>query len=559
MRANQFLANAHSHDSHTWNGAVSHASSGCSVLDYFSKAGSYRNRQLQEVAADMAAIFGQDEMKAMKTVLYNRTVTRKPVGFGGSITDEPQRGQGVKDEFVKSLAWLESNRADLFSKNLWLVPLLGSWSDLWYDSPSTGYFHYSNPSLVFPLVADAIQNSEYHRAMVAKHLPKIRSRSNTKTQRHVRLNNWARQFCNYMGWSERDYRKFKSNPENKAHDFQRVMCDGKWNQLDFNKISGKALFNLVARKGKDKQNAIERHGLTNKYISWIKSKPVAKFTGYVYEIYKKVREKGYRGNVSEMEKHTFDAQFNQLLELAKENVNPDLLENGVLCALDTSGSMGSQVDNHGTTALDVCVSLGIFFSSLLKGHFHNHVIAYSDQSKFFRFSGESFCDKVQQVDKAGWWMGGTNFQSVIDEIVRLRRSKPHIPVRDYPKVLLVVSDMQFNPVAGASMWDSYRGRNLAKDTQTNYEAAMQKLRAVGLPDMTIIWWHVNGRFTKDSPVKMDDAGTVLISGFDASIVTTILGGTEEVYDPTTGQKRKLTPEEQMDRALDQQLLNMIEV
>ena len=40
-------------------------------------------------------------------------------------------------------------------------------------------------------------------------------------------------------------------------------------------------------------------------------------------------------------------------------------------------------------------------------------------------------------------MGSTNFQSVVDEIVRIRKSNPNIPLEDYPSTLLVVSDMQF--------------------------------------------------------------------------------------------------------------------
>jgi hypothetical protein len=88
---------------------------------------------------------------------------------------------------------------------------------------------------------------------------------------------------------------------------------------------------------------------------------------------------------------------------------------------------------------------------------------------------------------------------------------------------------------------------------------MQKLRAVGLPDMTIIWWQVNGQFTGDVPSTMFDNGTVLISGFDGAIVTTLLGGMEEVVDKVTGEKRKRTPEEMMELALDQEILNKIKV
>jgi hypothetical protein len=58
---------------------------------------------------------------------------------------------------------------------------------------------------------------------------------------------------------------------------------------------------------------------------------------------------------------------------------------------------------------------------------------------------------------------------------------------------------------------------------------------------------------------MFDPGTVLISGFDGAIITTLLGGMEEVVDKVTGEKRKRTPDEMMELALDQEILNKIKV
>jgi hypothetical protein len=546
---NMFLNTLGTKDALTWNQAISNSTTGVTTLDYFAKCGSYRGRTPIEVCQDMAAIFGSDPVTAMKIVMYNRMITRKVKGFQNE-TETVQRGQGQKDEFIKSLAWLENNEPESLYNNLWLVPVVGTWKDLWYDSAATGFHYYINPEKVYELVRVGLQ-SEYHRALIAKYLPKIRSRRNIKNDRHRRLNAWARGLCEHLGWTEAQYRKFKSNPENSAHTFQRLMCEGDWNNLDFNTISGKALFNLINQKGKDRKNVIERHGLENEYLKWIKKQPVAKFTGYPYELYLAAKNTGR----SLIEKHTFDKQFNELLKKAQDSVSPDLLSKGVLCALDTSGSMG-YMGHYGAGTnvqpIDICIGLGIYFASLLQGYFHNHVIMFSDSSgwgndkptHFKKLTGESFCGKCDQIASAGTAWGGTNFQSVIDEIVRVRRQNPNIPVEDFPQVLLVVSDMQFNPTG---------------TTETNYEAAMRKLRAVGLPDMTIIWWNVNGRFSGDFASTNMDPGTVLISGFDGAIVTSILGGTEEIIDEKTGEKRKPTPEEVMQMALDQEILNRIEV
>lgn len=528
MTMNKFANALTSKDARTANNAVSHSTSGNSVLDYFSKAGSYRNRPVEEVYADLATAWGDDAELALKLVFYNRMVTRKPIDFAGRY-DNVHRGQGNKDEFVKSLQWLEEAHPETLYRNLWLVPSVGRWSDLWYDSPATGYFHYTNTSYVFPLLKKGLRN-EYHRGLIAKYLPKIRSRRNTTNDRHRRKNSWARALCEYMGWSEKDYRKFKSDSENSAHLWQRLMCGGDWDEIDFNLIPGKALTQFVSG------NVLQRHGLEDKYVEWIKSQPVAKFNGYPYELFVKVNSRRLKLSVSE--RYTYNKQFEQLIETAKDSINPDLLRRGVFCALDTSSSMTWDDLGNGLTPYDVCLSLGIYFSSLLEGHFKNHVIAFDTKSVIRQINADNFVDKVNQIHNLGGW-GSTNFQSVIDEIVRVRRTNPDIPVEDYPEVLLVVSDMQFNPT---------------RTMETNHEAAMRKLREVGLPEMTIIWWQVNGRYGNDVPSKMNDSGTVLVSGFDGAIVTSILG-CEDVVDEETGEVRKANPYEQMVNALDQDLLN----
>lgn len=536
---NSFIDAIQPNNARTWNGAISNSTSGVSTLDYFAKCGSYRGRSFSEVSADMASIFGEDPETSLKIIFYNRLITRKVRGFRHE-TESVQRGQGQRDEFIKSLAWLENNYPDLLYKNLWLVPLVGTWRDLFYDSAASGVYYYFMPEVVYQLIEAGLM-IPYHRSLIAKYLPKIRSRSNIKCERHQRLNTWARGLCQYMEWTEKEYRHFKSDPENTAHDFQRKMCNQDWNSLDFNTVSGKALFNLLSHTGKDGLNTIQRHGIEDKYIDWIKKQPVAKFTGYPYELFQAAK-----GERNLAQKYTYDRQFDGLLEKAKDSVAPELLDKGVLCALDTSASMGCMHyydRSDRIQPIDVCVGLGLYFSSLLQGHFHNHVIMFDIKSRFKRLRGESFCDKVDQIAKDSVAWGSTNFQSVIDEICRVRYQNPDIPVEDYPQVLLVVSDMQFNQ---------------SSTINTNYQHAMRKLREAGLPDMTIIWWQVNGRFTGDVPSTNFDPGTVLISGFDGAIVTTLLGGMEEVVDQKTGQKRKPTPKEMMDKALDQEILNKIE-
>ena len=160
MKRSRFLEAAKTKDSFTWNGAVSHSTTGVSCLDYFAKCGSYRGRTVTEVNTDMASIFGEDPETALRILFYNRMITRKITAFKGEKTETVQRGQGCRDEFIKSLAWVDNNYPDLLYKNLWAVPLVGSWKDLWYDSP-LGFYYYINKDQVYRLVKRASTHIYY--------------------------------------------------------------------------------------------------------------------------------------------------------------------------------------------------------------------------------------------------------------------------------------------------------------------------------------------------------------------------------------------------------------
>jgi hypothetical protein len=141
--------------------------------------------------------------------------------------------------------------------------------------------------------------------------------------------------------------------------------------------------------------------------------------------------------------------------------------------------------------------------------------------------------------------GGTNFQSIVNEIIRIRTSRPNIPLNDYPTTLLVVSDMQFNNCGNS----------------TNYEVMKRKLYSVFpaefVDSMKFIWWQVNGRRVKDVPATLDDGGCYFISGFDGSLVTLLLGAEAQIIDEKTGEKRTPTMEELMEIAMNQEILQLV--
>lgn len=526
MNNNLFLTAIRQYDTYTENGAVSNSTTGNALVDYFAKCATYRRRKDEEVFADISAIWAESPKITLQIVFYLRIITRKTKGFFNSET--VQRGQGNRSEFRSAIKWLSKYQPDIFYQNLWLIPIAGVWKDLWHK----GLIEVLDRQQIYELIKRGLAD-EYNKELLAKYLPRIRSNSNIKSERHHQLNKFAYGLCKFLGWTPTDYRLFKAGGN--AHKFQQLCCSGLWDQLEFKSISGRALFNLVNHIGRDGKRTLERHGQEERYLEWIKQQPVAKFTGYVYELMSVVNTK-----MGLAQRYTIDKQFEGLLETANQN-NNGISEN-VWCALDTSGSMNAKVAD--TTAFDICVSLGIYFSSLNTGAFKDYVVMFDSVSKVMKLSG-SFTDKAMQIKNAETAWGNTNFQSVIDEIIRVRKSNPNIPVSDFPSTLLVISDLQFDIAT-------------EENDTTNYEAMMQKLSEVGLPNIKVIWWYVTGR-KDDFPSTINDRGVSIIGGFDGSVISLILGGESTVTDIKTGETLQLNVFENMLKALDQELLKQVKI
>ena len=526
---NLFLKAVGHHNTVTENGAVSNSSMGSAIADQFGKAANYRNRNYDDVSLDQEVLWKENAENALRFPFYLRMVTRKIKVNDGFVTDKVQNGQGVRDESFKRLLWLAKNHNDIFWKNIWVLPLVGSWKDLFqlmhYDVVlGTNAIDRKN---MFILLKEGIACPE-HVELIKKYMPRIKSYSKLKTDWTINMNEIAKEFASFMGWTAQEYNKFKASGI--AHNFQKEICGGMYENINWNAIPGRALNLLINGK------FLENHGLVDSYTKWLEKQPVAKYTGYVYELANAFNAS--RNRLPLYKKFTLDKQFQSLIETAQADGK---IKENVWCALDTSGSMTWNALDGKTTALDICMSLGIFFSTLNQGAFHKNVIMFDNISRIKQLNG-SFTDMMSQIPMDAW--GGTNFQSVVNEIVRVRTNNPNIPLEDYPSTLLIVSDMQFNPVGG--------------NVETNYEAMKRKLREVFptefVDSMKFIWWNVTSR-NNDYPTRLEDGGCYVLSGFDGSVVNLILQKDEKEKTAKTPK----TMEELIEAALTQEILLQVKL
>lgn len=538
IKANTLGAGANG--ARTENGAISYDTFGTALLDQFGKAGVYRGRDINDVWSDQNILWSENPEFALKFPFYLRLITRQSNITGQGKTEKVQRGVGARDEAFKRLLWIAKYHPEEFYRNLWLLPVVGSWKDLWVLLSFDGANEYLDESKFFEVIAEGI-NDPSHKDLVKKYMPRIRSSKKCTTAWAMKTNSLAKRFADAAGWSYKDYRTYKTSGE--AHTFQKIICKGLYSNIDWKTIPGKALLNLVSGK------FLNNHNLEDTYYNWIKTQPVAKFNGYAFELGRKLGNSKYEFNkTSRVTRITVDKQFDGLIATASKDGGA--IQGNVLCALDTSGSMnGPALDDAGTTPFHVCISLGIYFSELNQGAFHNTVAMFDDTSRLLKLKGKTFSDKWNEIISQNTAWGSTNFQSVIDLIVNTRKNHPEIALEDFPSTLVVVSDMQFNPST------SYYNR---VSEQTNYETAMAKLHSVFpsefVDNFKIIWWHCSNRKTSDFPSTMENGGTYMMSGYDGSIVSFLLGGEMAVKTP---DKKMPSMEDIVQAAFNQEVLTLI--
>jgi hypothetical protein len=93
--------------------------------------------------------------------------------------------------------------------------------------------------------------------------------------------------------------------------------------------------------------------------------------------------------------------------------------------------------------------------------------------------------------------------------------KGKVPQEDMPSMLLILSDMQFN--ACVEHDDSAMEMIARQFTSNGYEVPK------------VVFWNINS--SDNVPVKHDESGVALVSGFSPSIVKAILAADTSEFTP----------------------------
>lgn len=446
----------------TTNGMKALQSTLSNTTDLFFKIGASRGK---DITAQFAKAYAEDREMSLRVAQWARDV---------------RGGAGERELFRQVLKWLEKNHKDEFVNTRLLknVAEIGRWDDLLIFEDEMV------KSIAFRMIAEALGDGN---GLCAKWMP----RKGPK----------ALELRSFLGWSPKFYRK-RLVELTKVVETQ--MCAKEFDSINFSHVPSLAMSRYSKAFGKNAPDAFTAYKEALK-----KGDPkVAKVNAgavYPYDIVKNVK----RGDAA-----LADEQWKAL---------PNFIgDASILPIVDVSDSMTCKAGGHQSksdvTCLDVAVSLGLYCADKNTGPFKDVFLTFSNRPKFQTVTG-TLSQKVRKMERSDWEMS-TNLHAAFDEILRVSISN-NVAREDMPKVLLIMSDMQFNCCTG------YDDRAIQMIRRKYNDADYE------MPN--VVFWNINAY--ENVPVRFDEKGTALVSGFSPSIMKAVLAADMNAMTPEAVMKK----------------------
>ncbi|MEC0031190.1 DUF2828 family protein [Bacillus cereus] len=450
--------NAETNLTRTENGALAHKSTDSYLLDFFAQGGAMRNRSDMDIITMFSKAFAEDELLALRTLFYFRDI---------------REGQGERNTFKVVIKYLADTYPHILVKNLELVPVYGRWDDM-YALIDTQL----QSQALSVMKRQFLLDIESDRPSLLGKWLKSENASSKETQRLAAITRKA------FGLTSKSYRKSLSLLRKRIDIVESKMSSNQWENIEYGK--------LPSRAGMIYRNAFYRQD-EERYDAYVQSltKGEAKInanTLYPHEIVSKV----WSMSSYDRQAALFDAMWKSLPDYIG-----DRKENS-LAMVDVSGSM------YGTP-ITVSIALGLYLAERNKGNFHNHFMTFSERPQMQKVVGNTIADKVANMRRADW-----GYSTDIEKAFNLLLStaiKYNVPQEEMIDKLYIITDMEFNQC-------SSRNATIFNHMKEKYEEHGYKLPK-------LVFWNVDARNTQ-FPIKMNDEGVQLVSGFSPSIFKSLM-------------------------------------
>ena len=480
----------------TENGAVGYRTTGKKLLDLNFSVASLRGASEQTIINKFMDAYWEDPVMAIKWLFYTR---------------DCREGLGERRLFRIVLEHLAQYKPEIIRAVFNFTPIYGRYDDLWCLLDT------NLKDDVISVVKEQLDkdvprmHSNKSISLLGKWLPSENA-SSKETKRYATI------IRKGLGMTSRNYRKMLSDLRKRIEVVECKMSAKQWSEIDYEAVPSRA--NLIynnaflrndeerrraylgaLEKGEAKINAgtLFPHDIVHKYTSG----------SYYYRL----------GNYDA----ALEGMWKALPDTVKGNGN-------TLVVADGSGSMTCNVGGKtSVTALDVANALAIYFAERASGEFKDKYITFSERPQFVDFSNaKSLRDKIG-IALSHNEVANTNIEAVFDLILQTAVNN-RMSQEDIPTNILIVSDMEFDSCATTNATTNYGWHSSrTAPTATLFDTIAKKYVAYGYKLPRLVFWNVNSR-TGTIPVKENDLGVALVSGFSVNIVNMVMSNKLDPYE-----------------------------
>lgn len=483
---NSFLngLNATLNTTTTENGAVTNKSSLDAVVDFYGLAGAMRERT--DAAANLFEnAYADDPLTAVRTMFYLRDV---------------RGGQGERDVFKACLNRLRHIDGEAYRYVVHHIPFYGRWDDVLHAGVTEEALDLIRDQ--WNADVDALNAGE-SVSLMAKWLPSVK----TSSAATMKL---ADDLAYKLDLMPVHYRQTLSALRERIRLLEHQMSTNDWQNIDYGKLPSQA----HRRHTKAFiRHTPERYG---EYLTQVAKgeKKINVKTVYPHEIWQMV-------NKGETE----------YANVAWEAL-PDYTQgNNAIVMADVSQSMTWY---NNARAMAVSVSLALYFAERNTGPFKGYFMTFSSQPQLVRVTGSSVAQRMRIImnSRVG---GSTDLSAAFRAILAAGRTAP----QDLPKVLYVISDMEFDqacpktpsyarlaqPYVDAWGRVTYRTVNVSVPSPqaSVFETAKAEFAQAGLTLPHVVFWNVEAR-QNQAPALAHDGNVTLVSGLSPTTFSQVVEG-----------------------------------
>ena len=483
----------------TENGALGYKTSGKELLDINFSVSSMRNMNEIDIVDKFVKAFYEDKLLAVKWLFYARDV---------------REGIGERRLFRICLRYLAAQHPEIAEAVIPLVPAYGRWDDLWCLLDTD--LKVDVLALVGNQLLDDMKGCIKGEpiSLLGKWLPSI----NTSSEETKRL---ARIIINGLGFkSEKQYRQILSKLRAYLKVVEVDISAKHWDQIDYSAVPSRA--NLIYN-GAFLKNDEERR---REYLEALQ-KGETKINAGVLFPHDIVNKYGLRPG---SEDTTLEELWKALPDYVKGVGN-------TICVADGSGSMDwTNLNGTGITALKVANALAIYFSERSSGQFKDQYITFSENPRIVDFSKAKNLKEKLEIAARYNECSNTNIEAVFD-LILTTAVKKRMAQDELPQNILILSDMEFDACAETTgyqeVYTDWFGREQirnvsGKPDEKLFQTFAKRYAEHGYKLPRLVFWNICGR-TGTIPVKENDLGVALVSGFSPAIAKMVLSNSTDPF------------------------------